>query len=664
MGQRTGPRYPDAPDSSNSNAFLTVCIPMTMHVSLRNIVRSVTALGVVGLLGLGTLQSLRASPAARSFGVWDRGSSFDPKDYPFLRGLAFNEKWADIEKQPGVFDWSGLDRAVEKAVQRNQFIFLSLGVGPDAPMWIYNQGVPSVKTENQIHDSWPVYPFYPSPAYKSLFQRLITEFGKHIRSYSREKQERIVFIQVKTGCTGDECAYKGDVIDKQYDLPMKSPAWREFRLWVFDLFVKTFQQGPNHPQIALMFNNVTPDDEDGNGREFSQEWKWAMANAHAGVGIKLAGSARGHHLSGERTKIETWQHRLIAAKGTPLFARSEMDQTWQRAMFAVNLPLNFYWGALTGLQNGQSIWDISASAMQASKDQGFDYSFHFFNRYAGQIYPTTATDAFCALHKGLDAADTKAYPEEKFGKASHGNVDRMLKICAAYAKYGAAVDDKKGLLLGQVRQRDTQTGLNDVGWNIWPDNYGRFLYQIDAEATSVPHWRVGGPITKTSSIYSRFGRGFEHASGKDAMYFKLHEGFSQGSDPKVVTITVVWYDATAGSTWKLDYDAGAAGMKTALRVVGKADRKWHHETVTVEDAVLRQGGIKGSDFALVNTDDKDDIFSLLEIHRGKLEAPVLLPPTDYAVSAKAPRPPKAEKANEPVKERKGKRKADIGAKTE
>jgi hypothetical protein len=390
---------------------------------------------------------------------------------------------------------------------------------------------------------------------------------------------------------------------------------------------------------------------------FIEEWKWVTANAKGGVGVKIAGSGRGHHLSGERTKIETWEPLLIAAQGTPLFARSEMDQTWQKAMYFVNRPLNFYWGALTGLQNGQSIWDVSAGAMEACKEQGFDYSFYFFDRYAGQIDPKTATDVFCALHKGLDAADTKAYPEAEFGPAQRKNVDRMLKICAAYAKYGAAVDDQNGLLLGQVRQRDTQTGLNDVGWDIWPSNYGRFLYQIDADATSVPLWRVGGPITTMSSIYSRFARGFEHASGKDAMYFKLHEGFSQGNEPKVMTMTVVWYDGTAGSTWKLDYDGGKGGMKTALNVTGKGDKQWHHETVTVEDAVLRQGGTKGADFALVNTDDKDDIFSLIEVHRGKLETPVLLPPTNYKVPDKAPKGPKADKANKAGKsgkEKKGK----------
>jgi hypothetical protein len=145
------------------------------------------------------------------------------------------------------------------------------------------------------------------------------------------------------------------------------------------------------------------------------------------------------------------------------------------------------------------------------------------------------------------------------------------------------------------------------------------------------------------------------------MYFKLHDGFSQGREPKVMTVTVVWYDATAGSTWKLDYDAGQAKMKTALTVTGKGDKQWHHETVTVEDAVFQRGGTKGSDIALVNTDVKDDIFSLIEVHRGKLETPVLVPPTDFKVSDKAPWPPKADKA---TKGKKGERKSGKAANQE
>ena len=102
-----------------------------------------------------------------------------------------------------------------------------------------------------------------------------------------------------------------------------------------------------------------------------------------------------------------------------------MDQSWTRPFFQLNVPLNFYWGAMNALNSGHSVWDITKVAIRVSKEQGFDYSFYFFNKYAGQIHPATATDAFCALHKGLDAADTVAYPEATFGQASQRNVERM-----------------------------------------------------------------------------------------------------------------------------------------------------------------------------------------------------------------------------------------------
>ena len=143
------------------------------------------------------------------------------------------------------------------------------------------------------------------------------------------------------------------------------------------------------------------------------------------------------------------------------------------------------------------------------------------------------------------------------------------------------------------------------------------------------------------------------------MYFKLHDGFSHDAQPKVMSITVVWYDAQAGSTWKLDYDAGTPTMKTALSVTGKGDKQWHHEVVTLRDAVLRHGGIKGADLALVNTDAKDDIFSLIEVHRGEQELPALRPPTEvrafpgFAKGTKYGKGEKGEKAPKGKKNKSG-----------
>ncbi|MBL8178154.1 MAG: beta-galactosidase [Bryobacterales bacterium] len=569
-------------------------------------------LAAIGLLLLYPLANASAEVPAKAYGVWDRGDSFDPKQYPFLKGLSFNAPWSEVEPKDGVFDWSALDKAVDKALKNNSFLYVSLGVGPEAPEWIYTVGVPKVFTDDTRHaDKWPFYPYYLAPAYKTRFHRLITELGRHIRSYPEAKQARIAFIQVKTGCTGDEMAYKGEPKDSRYNLPKSSAEWLKFRLEAFALFVRTFHAGPGRP-IDMLFNSVGGD-ADGEER-YGEEWKWLTTHVKGGFGIKNGALSRGHHLKGERTLYEQWTKFLVDPKGLTLFRRSEMDQTWRKTWYQLNVPLNFYWGALNALNGGQSIWDISKVAIQSAKEEGFEHSFYFFNKYAGQIHAQTATEAFCALHKGLDAADTKAYPESKFGKAEPRNVARMLKIVEEYARYGAKVEDKDALLMGQVEQRRSQKGFNDVGWSIWPDNYSRFLTQIDADATSVPQWRVGGPITQSSSIYSRFARAFEHASGKDAMYFKLHDNFFADSKPKSVTIHVVWYDGQAGSSWKLLYDAGNPTMKTAANVTGTGTRKWLDQTVTLTDAVMRRGGTKGSDIALVNADDRDDTFSLVEVH--------------------------------------------------
>jgi hypothetical protein len=54
-------------------------------------------------------------------------------------------------------------------------------------------------------------------------------------------------------------------------------------------------------------------------------------------------------------------------------------------------------------------------------------------------------------------------------------------------------------------------------------------------------------------------------------------------------------------------------MKSALKVKGKGDNKWKTETITITDAIVNRSGKFGSDFMLVNTDKKDDIFNGIEV---------------------------------------------------
>ena len=121
---------------------LFIILSTTMHPTFAKTFRLISMMAAL------CCTPAQAVPPPNSFGVWDRGDKFDRSDYPFLKGLAFTKTWADVEKEPGVFDWSSLDQAMKKAVESSQFLYLSLNVGPDAPKWIYDKGVPAVKADS------------------------------------------------------------------------------------------------------------------------------------------------------------------------------------------------------------------------------------------------------------------------------------------------------------------------------------------------------------------------------------------------------------------------------------------------------------------------------------------------------------------------------------
>lgn len=551
-----------------------------------------------------------------AYGVWDRSNGgFDPgePDYDYLLALVSGSKWEDIQPvSSGQFDWSQTQADLQLAYDRGQMIYLSINPGPDAPGWVYDNGVPKVTTLNG-KEKWSWYPYYLDPDFVTYFHDLIEEYGSFLRTQPSHLLEKIAFVHVKTGCTGDEAPYKGSVIDPQYEI--SNAEWRSFRLAAFEKFRLAFLTGPER-KIPLLFNSIDPS-------KYPQEWDWVIANIGSGFGFKGSAYVRGHHLTGARTFTEYWKPYSVDPQGLELFSRAEMDQTWTKPLYQINESLGFYWGAISGLNTGLCIWDVTQSAVnQAVVNPPIQETFRFFNKYAGQIYPATSTRAFIALHEGLDSSDTVKFPEATYGSASKGNQARYAAICSdpVYAARGALMEDLYAATKGQVYQRSSQTGYNDAGWEIWPGNYSRFITQIDPESESIGLFRIGGTITTSSPIYSRFARAFENSSGRNAMYFKLVDGFFNWLAGEV-TVTVIYYDDIGGSTWELRYDAGVGDFKTAYTVTCSGSDTWKTKTVTIPDAVMLGNGPGGSDLALVNGDGLDDIFHMIEIERALSNTP-------------------------------------------
>jgi hypothetical protein len=548
------------------------------------------------------------------YGVWDRSPAtvdFDPArpEYSYLLGLEAGGAWENVQPvSSNQFDWAAMQTELEAAYERNQKVYVSLNVGPDAPDWIYSNGVPRVYTDDTDHN-WLYYPYYPDPNYIAYYYNFIHAFAGFFRTQPQHLLDTVAFVQVKTGCTGDECAYKGSPIDSAYDLDVGSPEWERFRIAAFEQFRLAFLEGTNTP-IPLLFNNIDPVDE-------PDAWNWVSTNIVSGFGIKGSAYVRGHHLSDERTFVNQWRPYMVDPPGLALFSRAEMDQTWTKPLYQLNVNLGFYWGAISGLNQGLSIWDITKSALlEAGNNVSVQETFRFFNRYAGQIDPAASTNAFIALHEGLNAADTVKFPVERYGAANKSNVARYVAICndPVYAARGARMDHPEAATWGQVAQRSTQTNYNDSGWEIWPGNYSRFITQIDPDDTSIGLFRIDGPLQTNSPIYSRFARSFESANGKNAMYFKFHERLF--ADPAEWTdVSVIYYDAVANSTWQLKYDAGTNGFATALSVTCTGSRNWKTVSTTLTDAVMAGNGPNGADVALINTDGLDDIFHMIKVQR-------------------------------------------------
>ncbi len=84
---------------------------------------------------------------------------------------------------------------------------------------------------------------------------------------------------------------------------------------------------------------------------------------------------------------------------------------------------------------------------------------------------------------------------------------------------------------------------------------------------------------------------------------------------QAATFRVVWFDNTTG-TWGFSYDAGNGNFKSAKTFTVTGTNRWRKETFTITDAVMNNHGPQGAEVALINLDDTDERFHLIEVQRG------------------------------------------------
>ena len=520
-----------------------------------------------------------------SWAGWKPGQ-ISQAECPELRSVPLILKWDSLEPASGRYAFAEeLGRPLQAAQEGGLYITLMIWVGPAAPEWIYQNGVPRVITNRSVNalgqktDGQKEYPYYLHPEYKKRFMGLIDAFGKYVSALPPALRARIVFVQCAEGSTGDGQPYKGKPLDQKYAI--SDEVWNDFRLEAW----KRYRDAV--PGIPILVNS------DANG---GLETQWLLENMDV-IALKQGMFSHGFQVSDNGERLAKFQALEAAAKqrGKLVLTRGEMDgELFEMGWSKRNIPQALYWSGIFATHCRLDIWNVP---YQALKDRANWPAGAFFNKYAGHKDPATAPAAFCALRDGLDASDFNRFPAAEFGgkPGQKKEVDRYLRITKAYASYGALMADPEKAIGGGMINRKS-SGPNDVGWDILSGNYSRFLTQIEPGSGDVGRWNID------ESIYGRFGRAFEHQSGKKQLRFQLDPRFAA----KQVKVSVTYLDQGTGS-WSI----GIPGKEGATRIQNTNSRDWRTQVVS----------LSGVTELVLNYETGDNtLFHLIEVERAASHA--------------------------------------------
>lgn len=520
------------------------------------------------------------------------------ESHPLIKGAPIILKWNDVEPEPGVFKFEELlDEKLKLADANDFYTFLMIWVAPNAPEWLYENGVPELEMTPTLNPlgqprDW-TFQYYLDEDYINYYHRLLKEFGAYLMQLPDSLRERVLYIQSAEGSTGDGGPYKGDPVLPGFVI--SNEAWGEFRIDAWEVLKAAVSDENGEMQIPLLVNF------DSNSK---RQYEWLLENLPV-IGLKNGMFSHGYHISDTKSRLESWEtfRKDVDAHGMEFFSRGEQDGEWAVYGWSTQNPEQaFYWSGIFATHCGLDMWNVPN---EASAGYHYQDAINFFNKYAGHHKPSSAPAAFCALRKGLDASDTIAYPENIYGSAKKNNIGRYLNIAAAYKENGAMQGDPEKATGGGMVNRKRQD-YNDVGWGILDGNYQRFISQIDAESTSKGWWHKG----PEKSIYSRFARSIIMNEDKGAIYFDVNDLFYQ--NPVTLEIRVVYLDE-GNSEWSFLYDSKKDPEKMAYTIKNENSGEWKEKTIIVKDAKFENNGERSSDISIRSVGKEDVIFHLIEV---------------------------------------------------
>jgi hypothetical protein len=542
-----------------------------------------------------------------------KNEKIDIDRFPFIKGAADRVKWADIETSPEEYDWSKMDSQIRNALAGKYYYYFVLWTGPHSPEWIYEQGVPKVAVKGSKGKDF--FPYYLDQNYINYFHRFIGKLADHIASLPEKERNVFAFIQPAFGSTGDRQLYKGSPIDQKYKISPQQ--YLEFCSGATKQFYLAFDK-PELKHIRFLFNvdnESNPEVLKGAKGAKAGELlyaNWLRKNYPIELRKQQFTIAIGYQTNGEIVQDNELRPSFFGLNGKkPEFVRGEFSKFGQSGIFLENPIWNYYWTAISTVDRGLDLWEVDYNTVITGL---YNEGFAFASRYSYYKQPQTSPYAFIALRDVLDSSDSIRFPEEKYGKAVQNNSDRVNKIEKEFKKHGAQVGDLHAATsLSGSNYLYEAKAMNDVGFELIARNYSRFISQIDANQTSIGLWRVG----PTNQPYGRYARAFENSTGRNRMYFDLDDNFLSLKAKETINLKIIYLDKGTGK-FSIRYDSSSSPDKIAATITKVNSGNWVTKSIAIDDGVFANKGPRNSDLSLVNEDNENDIFHMIEITRSKM----------------------------------------------
>lgn len=464
---------------------------------------------------------------AGTWGIWG-GHTYDTTSYPHIHGSIVAQGWSDVEPIEDGYDWTKVDRC-KTAVANGQKCAIMVYVDA-TPAWLHNDyGVPSVATTKG-----GVYPYYLDTTFQAHAVDMWNDLKTYVDSYSAADEAGVIFFQVPLGKSGDKGAYNGVPLDSQYNI--SDAQWTQYQKDMIDNAYSASGFGTTFkPLLFNLTDGATP---------------WAVAN-HAAIMLKGRNIAQMHQMNQEGDQDITWNE----CKKTGRVCRGEFDGAVKNlaGWYTVNKQSAYYWGGLWALHNGLDIWNQRTQSWDLAASVT-DPGFAIFNKYAGYDDPATTKYAWIYLKDGLDQEDTVRFPVATHGAV--GSAARYASIVSAFSADGAANDDVTNQDINPMGYVNFLTGLNDVGKNLWPDDYSRFATRISGG---------DGVWRKDFSTLEYQGRFARKCTQGNYISFDLEDDLFGPNGKNVnprepVAISIFYYDG-GGTTWQLRGDLASGANK-------------------------------------------------------------------------------------------------------